>query len=57
MIWTFRADLEEVMSSKEGQAAGRVLLEDERRFIDLSRSPIWLNVESVVLTANPRIWR
>ncbi len=29
--------------------AGRILLEDERRFIDHARSPIWLAREEVVL--------
>ena len=30
------------------QAAGRLLLEDERRFIDLSRSPLWWGEERVI---------
>jgi uncharacterized protein (TIGR02118 family) len=29
-------------STPEGRRAARELLEDERRFIDLARSPIWL---------------
>jgi uncharacterized protein (TIGR02118 family) len=40
--WKSREALEEALSTAEGQEAGRILLEDERRFIDLSRSPIWL---------------
>ena len=32
----------------EGREAGRLLLEDERRFIDLSSSPLWLNREQVI---------
>ena len=28
--------------------AGRLLLEDERRFVDLSRSPLWWGVEHVI---------
>jgi len=28
--------------------AGRLLLEDERRFIDLSRSPLWWGEEKVI---------
>jgi uncharacterized protein (TIGR02118 family) len=46
-IWQSREDLELAMSSPEGRAAGRELLEDERRFIDLERSPIWLGEERV----------
>ena len=33
----------------EAQAAGRTLLEDERKFIDLPRSPLWLGEERVVV--------
>jgi len=32
----------------EGREAGRLLLEDEAKFIDLTRSPLWLNREHVV---------
>jgi len=33
----------------EAQAAGAMLLEDERRFIDLPRSPLWWGEEHVVV--------
>jgi len=33
----------------EAQAAGALLLEDEKRFIDLPRSPLWWGIERVVL--------
>jgi uncharacterized protein (TIGR02118 family) len=33
----------------EGRAAGKRLLEDERRFIDLARSPLWLAEEHKVI--------
>lgn len=35
----------------EGREAGRLLLEDEAKFIDLARSPLWLNSEHVVYDA------
>jgi uncharacterized protein (TIGR02118 family) len=35
----------------EAREAGRLLLEDEARFIDLSRSPLWLNREQVIYSA------
>jgi uncharacterized protein (TIGR02118 family) len=38
-------------SSEAGQAAQLELLEDERRFIDVANSPIWLGEEIVVLGA------
>lgn len=43
MWWASRADLDASMSDPQARAAGRELLEDERRFIDLARSPIWIN--------------
>lgn len=33
----------------EAQAAGALLLEDERRFIDLPKSPLWWGEEKVVV--------
>ena len=33
----------------EAQAAGRLLLEDERRFIDLPKSPLWWGEEHEVV--------
>jgi uncharacterized protein (TIGR02118 family) len=35
----------------EAREAGRLLLEDEARFIDLSRSPLWLNREQMIYSA------
>jgi uncharacterized protein (TIGR02118 family) len=43
MWWASRADLDASMQAPEARAAGRAMLEDERRFIDLPRSPIWIN--------------
>jgi uncharacterized protein (TIGR02118 family) len=51
MVWTSREALEETMSSKEGRAAGRILLDDEKRFIDLENSPIWLGQVPFSLTS------
>jgi uncharacterized protein (TIGR02118 family) len=41
--WTDMATLAAAGATPEGQRAGELLLEDERRFIDLSRSPIFLS--------------
>src|SRR6266705_1493946 len=43
--WESRADLEAVLGTPEGQQAARELLDDERRFIDLSRSALWIGTE------------
>jgi EthD domain len=43
MWWRSRAEMETASASKAGRHAGRILLEDEKKFIDLSRSPVWLN--------------
>jgi hypothetical protein len=44
---TFRA----ARRNPEAREAGRLLLEDEAKFIDLPRSPLWLNREQVVYGA------
>ena len=43
--WESREDLEQALATPEAQQAGRELLEDERRFIDLGRSALWLGSE------------
>jgi uncharacterized protein (TIGR02118 family) len=47
--WKSREDMLAATQSPEGAAAGRELLEDERRFIDLSRSPLWVGEEKPVI--------
>jgi uncharacterized protein (TIGR02118 family) len=47
--WDSVEDLIAAYSSGAGQVAGAELLEDERRFIDLPRSPLWLGEEHVVV--------
>jgi uncharacterized protein (TIGR02118 family) len=49
-LWFESADaLSAAASTPEGAAAGRILLEDERRFIDHVRSPLFLAEEHVVI--------
>lgn len=47
MWWDSQSDFDASLSSSEGRAAGRALLADERNFIDLTQSPIWLNTAYV----------
>jgi len=47
MYWSDRADLDAAVTSAEGRAAGRELLDDEKLFIDLSASPLWLGEEKI----------
>jgi uncharacterized protein (TIGR02118 family) len=47
--WDSLEALGAAVATPEGQRAGAELLEDERRFIDLARSPIFLAEEHVVL--------
>jgi uncharacterized protein (TIGR02118 family) len=47
--WDSVEELLAASSSDEGQIAAAALLEDERRFIDLPNSPIWLGEENVVI--------
>ena len=49
-IWASKSDLEMAMTTAEGRAAGRELLADEKTFIDLERSPIWLGEEKIRIT-------
>ena len=43
--WDDLDALRSAVISAEGQAAGQELLEDERKFIDLARSPLWFGAE------------
>lgn len=43
------ADLEASMRDRQASVAGRELLEDERRFIDLPRSPLWYGRERLII--------
>ncbi len=47
--WDSVEELLAASSSKQGQSAAAALLEDERRFIDLPNSPIWVGEEHVVI--------
>jgi uncharacterized protein (TIGR02118 family) len=49
--WDSLEELVAAFSSDAGQVAGRELLEDEKRFIDLPRSPLWFGEENVVTDA------
>lgn len=46
--WSSFEDLQSATQSPEGQAAGLELLEDERKFIDLARSPLFFGQEKVI---------
>jgi len=54
--WDSLEDLLAAGATAEGRNAGRRLLEDERRFIDLARSPMWVGEEHVLVesAAGPR---
>ena len=47
--WRDRAAFEAALATPAAQRAGAELLADERRFIDLPRSPLWLGEEHPVL--------
>ena len=47
--WESREDLAAAIATPEGQRAGEELLDDERRFIDLARSPLWLAEEHPIV--------
>ena len=47
--WRDRAAFDAALAKPEAQRAGAELLADERRFIDLARSPLWLGEEHPVV--------
>ena len=50
--WDSVDDIIAAVSTPAGQEAAIELLEDERRFIDLERSPLWIGEEQVVVEAS-----
>jgi len=49
--WDSAEDLAALMATPEGQKAGQELLDDERRFIDLEGSALWVAEEHPVVQA------
>jgi uncharacterized protein (TIGR02118 family) len=49
LCWDDIEDLQAGVGSPEGRAAGEELLADERCFIDLPRSPLWVGREHVMV--------
>jgi uncharacterized protein (TIGR02118 family) len=47
--WDSAEDLIEAAASPDGQKAAQDLLEDERRFIDLQRSALWIGEEHPIV--------
>jgi len=47
--WDSLEDIAAATATPAGIEAGRELLEDERKFIDLSRSPLWWGEEKVIV--------
>jgi uncharacterized protein (TIGR02118 family) len=48
--WDSPEDLEATLQEPAGRQAAAELLEDERRFIDLARSPLWVGEEHAFST-------
>jgi len=48
-LWFDDAEMLTCVQTAEGAEAGRLLLEDEQRFVDLARSPIFLAKDDVVV--------
>jgi uncharacterized protein (TIGR02118 family) len=49
--WDSLDDVIAAASTAAGQAAAIALLEDERRFIDLEHSPLWIGEERLVVSS------
>jgi uncharacterized protein (TIGR02118 family) len=52
--WDSLDDVIAAVSTPAGQQAAVELLEDERRFIDLAQSPLWIGEEHVVVSSDLR---
>jgi len=50
--WTDEETFRAAGRDPQAREAGRLLLEDEANFIDLARSPLWLNHEQVIYSAS-----
>jgi uncharacterized protein (TIGR02118 family) len=49
-LWFESTDaIQSALATEDGRRAARELLEDERRFIDLARSPLWLADEHPIV--------
>jgi uncharacterized protein (TIGR02118 family) len=47
--WSSEADVAAALGTPQGQEAGRILLEDERKFIDLANSPLfWAREREII---------
>ena len=53
--WESEEALAQASATTAGRAAGAALLEDERRFIDLPRSPLWLAHEYPQINPAPEV--
>ena len=49
LTWDSLEDLAALATSEAARQAGKLLLEDERKFIDLARSPLWYNREHEII--------
>ncbi len=47
--WDSLEDLRAATETDQGRAAGRLLLEDEAKFIDFARSPLWYGEEHQII--------
>jgi EthD domain len=47
--WDSYEEFAEAGATPEGRRAGRALLEDERNFIDLPKSPLFFTTEHVII--------
>jgi uncharacterized protein (TIGR02118 family) len=48
-VWWDNLEALEARKSPEGQKALRLVIEDERRFVDLSRSMAWFGIEREII--------
>jgi hypothetical protein len=47
--WASPEDMAAGIATPEGRDASRALLEDERKFVDHARSPLWISTEHAIV--------
>jgi uncharacterized protein (TIGR02118 family) len=55
--WDSPEDMDAAFASEEGQEAQRLMLEDERTFVDSSRSLVILSEQETIIPGDPQLWK
>lgn len=54
--WDSAEDMDAAFASEEGQQAAQLMLEDERKFVDSTRSLVILSEQRTIIPGAPELW-